>query len=132
MRSVHLSTVIHRSAAEVYAYAADLDNLPRWAGGLTESAVVRDGDDLVTESPMGRIRLSFAPPNDLGVLDHDVTLPSGETTHNPVRVLQHPEGAEIVFTLRQLGMTDDELARDAALVQADLDRLKELVEATAR
>jgi hypothetical protein len=128
MRSIHVSTVIRRSAAEVYAYAADLDNLPRWAGGLTESAVVREGDALVTDSPMGRIRLTFAPPNDLGVLDHDVTLPSGQTTHNPLRVLAHPDGAEVVFTIRQLAMTDDELARDAALVQADLERLRTILE----
>ena len=129
MRSVHVSIVIRRHPGEVYAYAADLDNLPRWAGGLTGSPVVRDGDTLVTDSPMGKIRLTFAPPNDLGVLDHDVTLPSGETTHNPLRVLAHPEGAEVVFTLRQLDLTDDELARDAALVQADLDRLRTLLEA---
>jgi uncharacterized protein YndB with AHSA1/START domain len=128
MRSIHVSTVIRRSAAEVYAYAADLDNLPRWAGGLTESAVVREGDALVTDSPMGRIRLTFAPPNDLGVLDHDVTLPSGQTTHNPLRVLAHPDGAEVVFTIRQLAMTDDELARDTALVQADLERLRTILE----
>jgi Polyketide cyclase / dehydrase and lipid transport len=128
MRSIHVSTVIRRSAAEVYAYAADLDNLPRWAGGLTESAVVREGDALVTDSPMGRIRLTFAPPNDFGVLDHDVTLASGQTTHNPLRVLAHPDGAEVVFTIRQLAMTDDELARDAALVQADLERLRTILE----
>jgi hypothetical protein len=29
--------------------------------------------------------LTFVPRNDYGVLDHFVTLPSGETVHNPRR-----------------------------------------------
>jgi hypothetical protein len=45
-----------------------------------------------------------------------------------MRVAPHPEGAEVVFSVRQLTMTDDELERDAGLVQADLERLRDLLE----
>ena len=128
MRSRHVSVVIHRSPAEVYAFAAEPDRLVRWAAGLASSDVTREGDDLVADGPMGRVRITFAPRNELGVLDHEVRTPDGTTTLNPVRVAPHPEGAEVVFSVRQLAMSDDELDRDAALVQADLDRLKSLLE----
>ena len=123
-----MSVVVHHPAADVYAFAADPDHLARWAAGLAQSAVTREGDALVASSPMGRVRIVFAEPNAYGVLDHRVTTPNGTTTDNPVRVVAHPEGAEIVFTVRQLGLTDDELERDAATVLADLERLKALLE----
>lgn len=72
--------------SEVYDFAADPLNLPKWAAGLAGSEVERDGDQWFTESPMGRVTFTFAPQNDFGVLDHDVTLPSGEIVYNPLRV----------------------------------------------
>lgn len=48
--------------------------------------------------------------------------------NNPVRVVAHPDGAEIIFTIRQLGLTDEEFDRDAAMVEQDLDTLKMIVE----
>ena len=128
MRSHHVSRVISASPEAVYEYASNVDNLPRWAAGLAQSEVVREGDVLVVESPMGRVTVRFVERNDLGVLDHDVTLPSGTIVTNPVRVLAHPDGAEIVFTVRQLGLTDEEFERDCAAVEADLERLAGLVE----
>jgi uncharacterized protein YndB with AHSA1/START domain len=128
MRSRHVSRVIAVSPEVVYAFASDPDNLPRWAAGLTTADVVRDGDVLVVDSPMGTVTVRFAPPNAYGVIDHDVTLPSGATVTNPVRVLAHPDGTEIVFTIRQLDLTDDEFDRDTAAVERDLERLKELLE----
>ena len=128
MRSVHVSVVVHRAPSEVYAYAADPDHLPRWAAGLAQSELTRDGDALVAASPMGEVRIRFAPPNEHGVLDHEVTTPDGTTTDNPMRVVAHPEGAEVLFSVRQLALTDDELERDAATVQADLERLRDLLE----
>ncbi len=45
---------------------------------------------------MGRVALAFVPRNDFGVLDHDVTLPSGETVYNPMRVIADGTGCEVV------------------------------------
>ena len=73
--------------------------------------------------------MKFAPPNSLGVMDHDVTLESGVTVHNPMRVVPNGEGSEFVFTLiRQPGMSDEQLARDKAAVESDLKTLKGLLE----
>lgn len=128
-RSQHLSIDIDRPASFVYDLAADPTILPRWAAGLAGAEVLREGDHWVTDSPMGRVTIRFAPRNDFGVLDHQVTLPSGETVDNPLRVLADGDGCEVVFTLRHRpGMTDDDVARDAAAVCRDLAALKELAE----
>lgn len=128
MKSTHVSQVIGAPANRVYDFAANPDNLPRWAAGLAQAEVRRDGEDLVAASPMGDVRVRFAPPNDFGVLDHDVTLPSGEVVNNPLRVLDHPDGAEVVFTVRQLDASDEDFERDCAAVARDLEALRELVE----
>lgn len=128
MRSRHVSTVIRSSPAEVYAVASDPVRLPDWAAGLAMAEVDADGDTLVVDSPMGLVRVRFVPPNDLGVLDHEVTLPNGTTVYNPLRVLPHPDGAEVVMTVRQLSDDDDEFEQDASAVATDLDRLRAVVE----
>ena len=55
------------------------------------------------ESPMGRVTLEFAPSNPFGVLDHQVTLPSGEKVNNPMRVTPNADGCDVVFTVRRRG-----------------------------
>ncbi len=124
----HLSTVVAVDPQRLYAFAGDPRNLARWAAGLGGS--VEEGDGvLVADGTLGRVRVRFAAANGFGVLDHDVELPSGETVHNPLRVLAHPAGAEVVFTLRRLdGMSDEDFERDASSVAADLERLRELAE----
>ncbi|MFJ8194159.1 SRPBCC family protein [Streptomyces sp. NPDC096094] len=130
--SRHLSVFIDRAADDVYAYASDPANLPEWAGGLGPSIERIDDTWVATSSPMGRVVVTFAPRNELGVLDHDVTLPSGETVHNPVRVIADGTGSEVIFTLRRRPeMRDAEFERDADTVAADLTRLKELMEAAS-
>jgi hypothetical protein len=123
MRSVHVSRVIAAPPSAVYDYAVEPANLTAWASGLARSAAVVDGDTLRVESPMGEVSVRFVARNALGVLDHDVTLPTGTVVTNPLRVLAHPEGCEIVFTVRQIELTDEEFDRDVAAVEADLARL---------
>jgi len=126
--SRHLSVFVDRPVAEVYTFASDPANLPRWAPGLGSAVVQEDGDWFV-ETTQGRVQVTFAPANDLGVLDHVVRTPTGETVYVPMRALADGDGSEVVFTLRRLDwMTDADLDRDAALVSGDLARLKAVVE----
>jgi len=82
---------------------------------------------------MGPVVVAFAERNDHGILDHDVTLPSGETVHNPMRVIADGPGCEVVFTLRRRpGMGDEDLARDAQAVADDLVTLKRVLERRVR
>lgn len=127
--SRHLSVVVERPWKDVYAFAADPRNLPRWAAGLAGSDPQREIEQWSMSSPMGRVLVSFAPENPYGVLDHTVTLESGESALNPMRVLPLGEDrSEVVFTLRRGTMGEDELAADEAAVSADLATLKGLLE----
>jgi hypothetical protein len=126
--SRHLSVSIARPLPEVYAFASDPQNLPRWAPGLG-SAIARDGDGWFVETSQGRVGLTFAPQNEYGVLDHVVRTPTGETVYVPMRAIADGDTCEVVFTLRRAPeMTDAELDRDTALVTADLALLKTLLE----
>ena len=128
--SVHVSTMIDRAAGDVYAYAADPANLSSWAAGLARQPGQLVDGAWVVNSPMGRVVVTFASPNELGVLDHHVTLPSGETVYNPMRVIPNGDGCEVLFTVRRrAGMTADDLAGDVAAVTADLATLRRLMEA---
>jgi hypothetical protein len=115
--SRHISVWVSAAPDAVYAFASDPAHLSRWAAGLADPA-------------LGAADVEFARPNDFGVLDHVVTLPSGESFYNPMRVIPAGDSAcEVVFTLRrQRGMSDEQLDADTAAVTADLRRLRELVE----
>lgn len=104
-------------------------NLPEWAPGLARSIEQVDGR-WVADSPMGPVVVAFVARNDHGVLDHEVTLPSGETVLNPMRVLADGHGSEVVFTVRsRAGMSDEDLAHDVEAVATDLAALKRVLEA---
>lgn len=127
--SRHLDIVIERPWRSVYEYASDPRNLPEWAGGLAGSEVQREVTQWSMNSPMGRVLVSFVPENVYGVMDHTVTLPTGESVLNPLRVLPLDEQrCEVVFTLRRGSMSDEEFATDAAAVAEDLASLKALCE----
>lgn len=124
----HLSVTIDQAPQQVYAFAADPANLPRWAAGLA-GAIREDGGEWVAESPMGKVSVVFTAENPYGVLDHDVTLPSGDTVHNPLRVVANGDGSDVIFSLFRLpGVTDEAFADDAAAVTRDLEQLKALLE----
>jgi uncharacterized membrane protein len=48
----HISVSINRSAAQVYEFAANPENLPKWAAGLSGS-IRRVKEEWIAESPMG-------------------------------------------------------------------------------
>ena len=112
MTSRHVSVWVDVAPDVAYAIAADPQQLPRWASGLAESALRQTADGWVADSPMGEVIVEFAPPNEFGVLDHVVRMPSGEAVYNPLRVIPAGEGqrrCEVVFTVRRrAGMTDEE------------------------
>jgi hypothetical protein len=132
MESRHVSSWIEASPEVVYDFAADPHTWRRWAAGLAEGGLRQTADGWVADSPMGRVTVEFAPPNEFGVLDHVVRLPSGEAVYNPLRVIPGGVGeprCEVLFTVRRRpGMTDAQLDADASAVAADLDTLRLLLE----
>jgi hypothetical protein len=120
---------INRPVADVYGFVSDPGNLPKWAEGLSRSTLTKSGDDWIADSPMGKVKVRFVKKNDFGVLDHDVTLPSGEVNHNPLRVIKNGDGSEVIFTLYHLpARSQQEFDKDADLVQSDLKKLKAVLE----
>lgn len=123
-----LSVSIHCPADQVYAFAANPENLPKWAKGLGNT-VKRRGAEWLVETSQGPVTVRFTEKNRFGVLDHYVTTPAGETVYVPMRVLANASGSEVLFTLFRLpGMSDGQFAEDAKLVEQDLATLKALLE----
>jgi hypothetical protein len=78
---------------------------------------------------MGEFTTPCPSTNSTGILDHEVTLPSGETVFNPMRVIGDGRGCEVVFTLRRRpGMGEEEIQRDAEAVSAELATLRRVLE----
>lgn len=123
-----LQIAIQRNWQDVYRYASVPENLPEWASGLT-SGLQRSGNEWPADGPAGKLRLSFAPTNEFGVLDHWVTTETGESVYIPLRVVANGESSEVTFTLFRLpGMDDEKFTADAAWVMRDLRKLKNLLE----
>lgn len=129
-RIIHIS--INRRLAEVAAYIADPRNMSHWASGLASGLRPRDDHWIADGGPLGEIEVRFAPPNDLGVADHEVTLPDGTKVYNALRVAPNGDGAEVTFTLlRMPGTTDEAFEADEKHIRKDLETLKGLMESPA-
>jgi hypothetical protein len=132
MESRHVSIWIEAAPEVVYEFAADPHTWRQWAAGLAEGGLRQTADGWMADSPMGAVRVEFAPPNGFGVLDHVVRLPSGEAVYNPLRVIPGGVGedrCEVLFTVRRrAGMTDADFEADISAVAADLNTLRGLLE----
>ena len=124
-----LSISINRNANDVYTYISNPENLPQWAAGLCTSVQKTETAD-VWQINNGEARVRFVEKNTFGVADHYVRANPGEKeVYIPIRVIEHDDACEIVFTLFRLpGMTDEEFKRDMGNVQKDLDTIKAIME----
>jgi hypothetical protein len=130
--SRHLSVWIDVAPETAYRFVEDPATWPRWAAGLAAGELRKTADGWVADSPMGPVTVEFSPSNAFGVLDHVVTLPTGEKVYNPMRVL--PAGVdeqrcEFLFTVRRRReMNDDDFETDVSAVMSDLETLRDLLE----
>ncbi len=124
----YLTVSIEREPDMVYAFASDPENLPKWAAGLG-LGVRRAGEHWVVITQDGSVGLRFTPHNPYGVLDHTVILRDGTEVYVPMRVMPNGKGSEVMLGLfRPSDMDDATFARDARLMQNDLQALKGLME----
>jgi hypothetical protein len=123
-----VSQALDVPAKVVYDFARQMDKLPQWASGLAKGIAQRDGA-WYADSPMGEIKLTMAPANPFGVLDHDVQLPDGTTVHNAFRVTPCGDGSLLTFVVLRLpGVAQKDFDADVAHVRKDLATLKKLLE----
>ncbi len=123
-----LSVSIERNPKKVYEFILSPENLPKWAPAFSQSIKESDGE-WVVETPDGPMAIRFVERNELGVLDHCVTLSTGQRVLNPMRVIPNGSGSEVMFTLFQLPeMSNEKFAEDCSLVESDLKTLKNHLE----
>ena len=60
----HISVSINRPATQVYEFASNPENLPKWAAGLSGS-IKKVNEDWIAESPMGKVKVKFAEKNQI-------------------------------------------------------------------
>src|SRR3954468_18678120 len=131
-RAKTLTISIDRPVAEVYAFAAKVENLPRWATSFVRS-VRKTPQGWIADTSEGAMGFEFAASNALGVLDQMVRPAPGIEILVPIRVVPNGDGAEVLFTLIQFpGMADEKFSRDLEMVQRDLKTLKTVLERDAR
>ena len=132
---VRRAEVVHVSilapARQVIAFLVDVHNWSAWAPWIR--SVSRSSErDWTVGTDSGPLHFHFVEQNTLGVLDHEVTLPSGMRVFNSMRVLPNDSGSELVLVLFQSPDTStEEFERDIQAVRDDLARIKELSEAAA-
>jgi len=127
-----VSVSIDCPPSHVYDFVADPENLPTWAAGLGRS-VSKVNEEWIVQTSSGPMRIRFVERNDLGVLDHRVTLATGEEILVPMRVVANQRGSEVMVTVFRLpGMSAEAFGRDVTLVERDLKTLKHTLEGKGR
>jgi hypothetical protein len=128
-RAEVVHTSILASPQEVIAFLSDMNDWKTWAPWI-RSVRRSSARDWTLDTEAGVMEVHFVEPNSLGVLDHDVTLASGVTVHNSMRVLANGSGSELVMVLiQQPAMSAAEFERDVQAVRDDLARIKQVAEA---
>ena len=129
MKSSTVSASVALPPDRACGFAVNPENLPRWAPGLCRSVAHENGKWIIRTSD-GPATVRFAERNPYGVPDHDVKLSPGQEIHSVMRVVPNGNGSEICFTLFQWpGMTDEQYAEGARLIENDLHSLKRVLEA---
>jgi hypothetical protein len=133
---VHRAEIVHVSILapprQVIAFLVDVHNWMTWAPWIRSVSRTSDrGWTLGTDA--GPMRVRFVEQNALAVLDHEVTLASGASVLNSMRVLANGSGSELIMVVFQSpDVSPDQFERDVEAVRDDLARIKTLSEATAR
>lgn len=124
-----LSVSIKRDPRTVYEFILNLENLPKWAGVAFRS-IKKQNEEWVVETPQGPAKVRMTERNEFGILDHYVKTSSGVEVFVPMRVVQNGDGSEVIFTLFQPeDMSDENYAKDIAMVERDLKNLKNITQA---
>lgn len=128
LESRTISISIDRPWHEVYEAIWRPEYFQKWASGLSQSSLKKEGAHWMAEGPDGPVRIRFTDHNGFGVMDHYVDTGAGPEIYVPLRVIANGDGAEVLLTLfHQPGMSDETFMADADWIARDLAALKALV-----
>jgi hypothetical protein len=123
------SVTIPAPKARVFAYLADIENLPQWATCFCQAVDVVDGRHWAT-TPQGQVVCDIRAHQATGTIDF-LAGPSAEQMGCwPARVLDLP-GGECLFqftTVQLPGMSDEEFAAQGADVQTEFANILRVFE----
>jgi hypothetical protein len=109
MRNQTITTVLPAPPDEVFAYLANIENLPRWATEFARE-LVRDGEDYKVVNGLGEFFFAIRADADTGVIDRYAGPTKDEMALFPTRVVALPDGrSAYTFTMFQAPDMPDEL-----------------------
>jgi hypothetical protein len=126
MRNATVTTVLPAPADQVFAYLADIENLPQWATEFARE-LVRDGDDYKVVNGLGEFFFAIEADPATGVIDMYAGPRKDQMAVFPTRVVSLPDGRSAYsFTMFQApGMPDERFESQHASLQrefAHIDR----------
>jgi hypothetical protein len=120
MRANTKSVTIPASAAEVFMFLGDPENLPRWAVGYARG-IRRDGDAWIVQTAGGEFPVRFGVDESRGTIDIHTAVAPGVEASVFSRVMANGTGAEYVFThFQEPGMSDEMFAGQCAALADEL------------
>jgi hypothetical protein len=133
--SVYRAEVVHISILatprQAYDFLADVNNWKTWAPWV-RAVAKSSARDWTVDTDGGPLKLRFVETNELGVLDHTVTLASGVRVYNAMRVSPNASGSELSMVVLQApSATSTQFEQDVRAVRDDFGRIKRVVEAAA-
>jgi carbon monoxide dehydrogenase subunit G len=131
--SIQRAAVVHISILaapkSVVAFLTDMENWKTWAPWVRSVTRQSDGSWSL-DTTDGAMTVQFVEPNSFGILDHRVTLASGMTMHNAMRVVPNGSGSELEMVVMQSPeMSTEQFDQDLQAVTDDFARLKTAAEA---
>ena len=119
MRSETVTTVLPAPKGEVFAYLAEIENLPRWATEFARELKVENGRHKVVNG-LGEFFFAIDADEATGVIDMRAGPTESEMALFPTRVVELPDGrSAFTFTMFQGPGSSDELfeSQHASLVR---------------
>jgi hypothetical protein len=125
MRSETVTTVLPASREEVFAYVADIENLPEWATEFARE-LRRDEDGYVVVNNLGEFRFEIRADRETGVIDMLAGPSADEMSVFPTRVVELGDQATaFIFTMFQTpGMPDELFERQHLSLQREFANIE--------
>jgi hypothetical protein len=91
MRSATVTTVLDAPPEKVFAYLAEIENLPEWATEFARE-LRRDGEDYKVVNGLGEFYVQIEADSSTGVIDMYAGPDKGAMAVFPTRVIALPDG----------------------------------------
>jgi hypothetical protein len=129
VKSHTVTAVLDAPKETVFAYLAEIDNLPKWATEFARELRFEDGKAKVVNG-LGEFYFSIDADADTGVIDMYAGPSEAELALFPTRVVPLPDGRSVYsFTMFQApGMPDNLFESQHASLQREFENIRREVE----